>query len=118
MKIQFSKLSDIELVQLIQAASSELGARISTAPIIKRAPAVERVVVIREPGRDDKDFVLMIKGVLQSGAYVKAGERQRVAEIASRYPEWVRRQGIPEDSGTGSWKAAQRYLSAARAKER
>lgn len=118
MKIQFGKLSDIELVQLIQSASEELGSRISTAPIVKRVQAVERVVVVREPGLDDKDFVLMIKGLLKEGGYVKAGERRRVSAIAAKYPEWVRRQGLPEDSGTGSWKAAQQYFSAARAKER
>ena len=48
----------------------------------------------------------------------EAAERQRVAAIAGNYPEWVRQQGLPTDSGTGSWKAAQRYLGAARAKER
>ncbi|MDQ7989001.1 MAG: hypothetical protein REI09_05135 [Candidatus Dactylopiibacterium sp.] len=118
MKIELSGLTDIELITLISSASAELADRLKNPTVVKRVPAVERTVLVKEPGADDKDFVLTIKSLVQKGGYIKAAERRRVAEIAANYPEWVSRQQLPTDSGTGSWGKARSFHGIARAKER
>lgn len=118
MKINLNTLSDIELLRLIRGATAELESRISTASIVRRVPAERRVVTVREPDGDDKDFVLMIKAMLKSGGYIKADERRRVAEIATRFPEWARMQQVPSESGAGAWSKARAMHSMPRANER
>lgn len=118
MKIDLSQYSDEDLSRLIAAAGAELARRLSEGDRIIRRSSPPQTVVINEPPDDDKDFVLYIKGVIQKGGYIKAGERRRVAEIAKSYPAWVRRQGLPDDSGTGAWNTARQFMGGGRAKER
>ncbi len=111
MKINLSELSDFDLATLIRSAAAELQSRLSQEPIVTRVPAAERVVTVREPSESDKTYVLMLKSVLQRGGYVKAAERQRVATIAQQFPEWVRLQQLPTESGTAVWREAARFHS-------
>lgn len=115
--MNLSKLSITELAELIREASLELASRMNE-PEIQRIQADRPVVALREPPEDDKDFVLRTKAELQRGGYIRAAERQRVAAIAERYPDWVRRQGLPTEKGTGAWRDAAHRLSAPRARER
>lgn len=111
-----SKLSDAELVDFIKKASEELSSRMAT-PEINRVQASRQVVTMREPPEDDKDFALMIKAEVQRGGYIKAAERERIADIAATFPEWIEHQKLPTGRGTGEWrKAAQRH-TARRARE-
>jgi len=117
MNITLHTLSTIELASLIQAASTELASRLGGAgerdvPVESNAPSQD------VPSRDERDFCMYIKGLLQSGQYIKAAERERVAEIANRHGNWVARQGLPTESGTGAWRHAKHYHSAPRANVR
>lgn len=118
MVIDFSKLSDNELLSLIREAVAELETRVSM-PRVERVPARDRpVIALREPPDHEKDFCLMVKTRLRRGEYIKADERRQVAEMAAQYPEWVKRQGLPTESGTGAWRRAKEFHSIPRADER
>jgi len=117
MNINLNTLSDAEIATLIQSAAAELAGRLSASPAAQPPVASPPAAGPRDaPSEDEVDFCMYVKGLLQSGQYIKAGERQRMADIASRHASWVRRQGLPTDAGTGSWKHAQHYLGARRAK--
>lgn len=115
-------MPDDELVRLIQAASTELARRI--APSVAQEPATNATVralskqEIALPSPDDREFCLYVKQKLQSGGYVTADERMRVAEIALKHPSWVRRQGLPTEHNTGPWRKAGQFLSVKRSTER
>jgi hypothetical protein len=70
------------------------------------------------PGEDDKEFCLHIAQRLRRGDYIKADERRRVAGVAERFPDWVRRQGLPLDAGTGSWRKSSERGRVGQARER
>lgn len=115
--MNLSKLSQQELVELIRKASDELAARLAR-PEFERIASPKAVIVMREPPADEKEYCLMIKMLLRRGEYIRAEERRRVAEIARQYPEWVKRQGLPTESGTGAWRQAKEFHSTPRANER
>ena len=117
MKIPLNELSTQGLVQLIADASKELQSRLS-APIDVRLHDGRPVRALRVPPEDDADFVLMIAARVRARGYVKAGERQRVAEIAQEFGEWVKRQGLPTTHNAGDWQRKIAEQSAPRAKER
>lgn len=109
MMIDLTKLSTPALLELLRDVSREIDVRVST-PVERRVHAVEPVIVVREPGEADKQLCLHVAQRLRRGDYIRAADRQRVAEIASEYGAWVQKQGLPTDGGTGSWrKAADRY---------
>ncbi len=109
MMINLKKLSTPALLELLRDVSREIETRLST-PIEQRVQAVEPVVVVREPGEADKQLCLHIAQRLRRGDYIKAAERQRVAEIAAEFGAWVEKQGLPTSAGTGAWrKAAEKY---------
>lgn len=120
------KMSSAKLASLIAEASEILAFR--AGALNRSAPAVHGVAhrteltakpeSVARPPEDDADFVLYIKNVVQTGGYVKVAERRRIAEIAREYPDWLRRQKLPADSGTRAWRNATQYQSARRAKER
>lgn len=121
-EIDFHGLSTEELVTLIRRASAELANRFSPELVTsqdaaKKSPALPPTE-IRRPPEDDAAFILRIKSRVSQRGYIKAAERQRVATIATEFPQWVKRQGLPLDSGTGSWNKAREYLSTPMAKER
>lgn len=103
--MNLSKLTQQELVDLIQQASAELAERMSR-PEIERIPHSRPVVVMREPPSESKAFVLRVKTMVSKGVYIKAAERNRVAAIAEDYPEWVKQQGLPAERGTSAWREA------------
>jgi len=114
-------LSTPELVALIQTAAAELAGRlgaVADTPARPAPPAIPPKPPVDAPGADEQDFCMYVKRLLMSGKYISADERVRVADIASRYEAWVRRQGLPTESGTGPWRKAQHYHSAPRAKPR
>jgi hypothetical protein len=115
--MNLSKLSERELVELIAKASAELSTRINAADVA-RIPAPRTVIAVREPGAEQKDFMLMIASMLRAGKYIKAAEREAVAEISAEFPEWARLQQIPSGSSAGNWRRAAEYQSAPRAKEK
>lgn len=117
MKIPLNELSTQGLVRLISDASIELEARLS-APIDVRLHDGRPVRTLRVPTEDDADFVLMIAARVKAGGYVKAGERQRVAEIAQEFAAWVERQGLPTTHNAGDWQRKMAAQSKPRAKER
>lgn len=108
MKLDLSRLTDLELALLIRNASDELADRLDGTPLQKRvAGAARPVVTVHEPSAEEKEYALRIKTILQEGQYVNASERAQVAQIAEKYPEWVRLQGLPTEKGTGAWRQAQ-----------
>lgn len=118
MQIDFEKMTSHELARIIKAASSELERRLNDTPIIERTPAPRTVITVQEPPATDKDFVLALKAALQSGNYATAAERRRCAEIAEKYPSWVRSQGMPTTHNAGDWNRSRQNQSRPRAKER
>lgn len=118
MKIEFSVLTNAELAQIIAGAGAELSRRMDEAPEVQRIPAPRAPLVIHEPPQADKEAALYIKAQLQRGAYIKAAERQRIAEIAATYPEWVQRQGLPTSTGTRVWRDAADRMSTRLPRER
>lgn len=109
MRIPLKEISTEGLLNLLQDVAAEVSARLST-PIEQRVVAVESVVVVREPTAGQKEVCLQVAQALRSGGYITADERRQVAAVANEFPQWVRLQGLPLDSGTGSWrKAAEKY---------
>ena len=109
MRIPLKEISTAGLLKLMQDVAAELAVRLST-PIEQRVLAVEPVVVVREPTAGQKEMCLQVAQALRSGGYITADERRQVAAVASELPQWVQLQGLPLDSGTGSWrKAAEKY---------
>ncbi len=117
MIIPLKEISTAGLFKLLRDVSAELEARMS-APVHHRVKDVLPVRTLRVPSEDDADFVLMIAARVKSGGYVKAGERERVAEIAQEFGEWVKRQGLPTTHNAGDWKRKIESSSAPRLKER
>ncbi len=117
MKIPLNELSTQGLVRLIADASRELQARLS-APVEVRLHNGRPVHTLRVPAEDDADFVLMIAARIRAGGYVKAAERERVAQIAQEFGEWVKRQGLPTSHNAGDWKRRSEACTAPRAKEK
>lgn len=115
--MNLSQLSQQELVELIQKASAELASRLAQ-PEIERIKHPRPVIAMREPPEEDKDFVLAMKHLLSKGRYAKAAERERVAEIAREYPEWVAQQRMPKSSSAGEWRRVSEFYALGRAKER
>lgn len=110
MKIDLSSFTDAELSRLIVNASQELHDRLSDTPLVKRVAGAQRpVITVQEPDYEDKQFALHIVSILRTGCYIKAGERRRVAEIAAKYPAWVRQQGLPLVAGTAAWRHAAKF---------
>lgn len=117
MKIPLNEITTQGLVALIADASCELQARLS-APIDVRLHDGRPVRTVRVPPEGDADFVRMIAQRVKAGGYVKAGERQRVADIAVEFGEWIRRQGLPTTHNAGDWGRKIAAQSAPRARER
>lgn len=115
--MNLSKLTQAELVDLIQKASAELASRLSQ-PEMHRIKHERPILAMREPSEDDKDFVLAMKELLRKGQYAKAGERERVAEIAEQYPEWMAQQRMPKSRSAGEWRRVGDFYALGRAKER
>ena len=105
-----STMNNAELIELIQKASAELADR-AARPEVKRIAAPKQTIIMREPPEHQKEFCLRIKTMLSHGAYIKASERQQVAEIAETYGEWVNRQGLPTEKGTKAWREAKQYAT-------
>ncbi|WP_152640352.1 hypothetical protein [Xanthomonas sp. MUS 060] len=101
--MNLSSLTNLQLAKLIRDASDELTLRLSEQNV-ERVKAKEETIYLREPPEDDKDFILRIKTTVTRGGYVTASERSRVADLAQNYAAWINRQGLPTDSGTGSWR--------------
>lgn len=117
MIIPLKSISTPGLLKLMRDVATELEVRLNT-PEIERVHDVRPVRTLRVPAADDADFVLMIAARVKAGGYVKAGERERVAEIAQEFGEWVRNQGVPTTHNAGDWQRKTRVQSAPRAKER
>lgn len=117
MRISLKEFTMPGLLQLMRDVSAEIEARI-TAPEVQREKAVRRLIIMREPDDDDKAFCLHIAQKLRSGAYIKADERARVAEIAKDFAPWVIAQRLPTSRGTGPWRKAAEFFSVGFAKER
>lgn len=117
MNIDFQSLSDAELAASIASAAAELSRRLHEGGRM-RCPAVVQVPVVDEPTAEEKDFALYVAGLSRAGKYVKAHERHRLADIAARYPAWIKKQGLPSDASAGEWNRARSYLSARRERER
>lgn len=118
MNIDFQSLSDAELAACIAGAAAELSRRLHEGGHIVGCHAAVQVPVIDEPTAEEKDFALYVAGLARAGKYVKAHERRRVADIAARYPAWIKRQGLPSESSAGKWNRVLSYLSARRERER
>lgn len=118
--IKLQAMSTPDLLILMREVSAEIEARL-TAPVEVResAPADPRAaLVLRTPPGADKDFVLMIAGLMRGNHYVNAEQRQRVAQIAQEFGPWVERQGLPTSAGASAWQRAGQAMRARRARER
>lgn len=108
--VQFSEMTEQELLRLIQAASAELALRAGGKPAEGIAPPAEPPAARATPPDDDRFFCLSVAKRLRGGDYISAEDRQRVASIAKQFGRWVRAQDLPTESGTGPWrKAAETY---------
>ncbi|WP_343591886.1 hypothetical protein [Paracidovorax wautersii] len=117
MKIPLGEISTTALFHLLQEVAAELAAR-SSGEIVRKIKDDRPVRVVRVPAEQDADFVLMISARVKSGAYIKAAERERVAQIAQEFGPWVERQGLPTTHNVGDWKRQGAYASRPRAKEK
>lgn len=109
MKIDLTQMSTPNLLKLLRNVSREIEARLEQ-PIEHRIAQEQPVVIVREPCEADKQHCLHVAQMLRSRGYIKAEDRRRVAEIAQEFGDWVIKQGLPTDGGTGSWrKAAEKY---------
>lgn len=115
MKINLNEVATGDLFRLLKEIAQELEAR-NSRPVVERVQDQRPVVTLRVPAESDADFVLAIAARMKSGGYVKAGERQRVAEIAENYGPWVRQQGLPITHNAGDWQRAGQWSSALRAR--
>lgn len=115
--MNLSKLSAVQLAQLISDASAELSARLA-APGVQRVKPERAVVVLREPAEEDKDFVLRLKTTVMSGGYVSASDRQRIADLAVEFGPWIKRQGLPTERGTWAWRKLAENARISPAKDR
>lgn len=124
MNIDLKALSDEEVARLLAAAAAEIAARLSSRPaVVAAAPLPAPGPPIAPtgpaaPGDDDKDFALRIAARLRRGDYIKSLERQRIAEIAEKYPAWIRAQRLPTTASGGEWQRKREYYSVAPAPER
>lgn len=127
-EISITKMPDAELVRIINVASAELARRMQVQlpelPAASVVPSDKLSVTTRDdnrppaPDRGDRDFCLHIAQRLRSGEYIKAGERERVAQIAAAYPNWARLQSLPAGKGTGPWRKAAAMYQIGFSKER
>ncbi len=117
MKIPLNEISTPGLLRLMRDVAAELEAR-HNAPAVQHVQATRPVETVRVPPEDDADFCLMIAARVKAGGYVKAGERERVAQIAQEFGPWVRRQGLPTSHNAGDWKRKTELASAPRARMR
>lgn len=117
MKIPLNEISTHGLFKLLKDVAAELEAR-STGEVVRTVQDARPVRTVRMPPKEDADFCLMIAARIRSGGYVKAAERERVAEIAQEFGEWVKRQGLPTTHNAGDWRRKIAEQSAPRAKER
>ncbi|AYN21574.1 hypothetical protein [Alcaligenes aquatilis] len=120
MNEKFRHLSDLQLSQIIAAASNELRERLSkgAAKSSVTYKSVEKTVEnIMTPPKADREYVLYIKALLRRGEYIRADDRVRVAEIAQDFPAWVQRQGLPTKSNTGPWNDARKRYSTPKERE-
>ena len=113
-KIDLTVISTPDLLSLLHNIAAEIESRLAE-PKQVRIQAERPVVAYRVPPEDDADFVLMIAQKLRSSAYIKAGERNRVAEIAQEFGPWVHAQGCPTTHNAGDWKRKGEFASAPRA---
>lgn len=100
--INLTAISTPELLAIMRSIAAELEARLAE-PNQVRIQAERPVVAMRVPPEDDADFVLMIARQIQSGGYVRASDRRRVAEIAQEFGPWVQKQGCPTTHNAGDW---------------
>lgn len=117
MKIPLNEISTPGLFKLLKDVAAELEAR-STGEVVRTVQDARPVRTVRMPPEEDADFCLMIAARISSGGYVKAAERQRVAEIAHEFGEWVKRQGLPTTHNAGDWQRKTAMQSAPRVKAR
>lgn len=119
MNIDLKSMSDADIAQLLQAVASELSARLVSQPAaVMTAPAKPAAdTASLRPDKDDRDFALRIATKLRRGDFVKALERERIAEIAQRFPEWIKAQDLPAVSNHGVWKRLREFYSVAQAPE-
>lgn len=116
-KIDLTVISTPDLLALMREIAAELETRLAE-PKQVRIQEERPVVAMRMPAHDDADFVLMMAQKLRNGDYIRAAERQRVAEIAQEFGPWVQRQGCPTTHNAGDWKRRGSYQSAPRATAR
>lgn len=115
--IKLSEISTPGLLKLMRDVAAELETRLSQ-PQTRLEHPIQEVVTVRLPSAVDQDFCLAVAKKLKSGDYIRASERNRVASIATTYPEWVMRQGLPTSHNAGDWKRQGEFASATRAKPR
>lgn len=111
-----AELSNDELLRAIQLASAELAKR-AKGEATQQVPKPKRRV-IDAPDDGDRDFILRLKTKALGGEYISASERDRVAEISENYSDWVSRQGLPTERGTGAWRKLAAYARTPAAKPR
>lgn len=121
--IKLKEISTPGLLRLMRDVAAEIESRLKTGPVEVRekapSPKGARVAqVLRTPADEDRDFVLMVAGMVRRGDYIKAEERQRVAQIAEEFGPWVKHQGLPIAPGATAWKRAGEAIRAPRARER
>lgn len=103
--IDLDTLSTAELAQLVASASAELNRRMSSPVEVDVPPAdLPKISFVHTPPESDQEFVAEIRAIIREAGYVKAEERRRVARLATEYPAWMKRQGIPLSAGTGEWR--------------
>lgn len=114
-KIDLTDISTPDLLKLMRQIAAEIEVRLAE-PKQVRIQAERPVVAMRMPPEDDADFALMIAQKLTNGDYIRAAERQKIAELAQEFGPWIQRQGLPTTHNAGDWQRKGRFASAPRAR--
>ena len=115
--IKLPEISTPGLLKLMRDVAAELEMRLSQ-PQTRLEQPIQQVVTVRAPPAHEQDFCLVVAEKLKSGDYIRASERNRVAEIAESFHDWVVRQGLPTTHNAGDWKRRGVFMSSPRAKPR
>jgi len=115
--IKLPEISTPGLLKLMRDVAAELEMRLSQ-PQTRLEHPIQQVVTVRVPPAHEQDFCLVVAEKLKSGDYIRASERNRVAEIAESFHDWVVQQGLPTTHNAGDWKRRGVFMSSPRAKPR
>lgn len=111
-----NEMTNEQLAALIRDAGAILASRLATGQAATVPPPALSPVTL--PTDEERDFALGVARFLESGGNVLAADRDRIADIATRHPGWVKRQGLPTERGKWAWRKIAERNRTGKTKER